>query len=289
MLEIKPFDAWAEANATTDPSEKIKQYADYVRTNAYKNGQLDETSEQEIQQGMYDRAVVDGLIAEDEPEADINLKMQGLLAPTQNKDADAKFLLDYYQTDFAADSSESSQKAPTIQKYLSLKQVSPDKIGDLQGIIDGYLDDKSAVKSARLSAVDRGDYRVVSVEEEGGRQLYTGADTKPENLNGELDSLISNGAISPSDLRSFKELMSPINGGKSTVAEGTRYSVFDNTVRELAKKDPALRSSLDQEAARIREAKRGASGTSISVDNGNLPSRSNNVPTSYGRAAHYGD
>ena len=256
MLEIKPFDAWAEANATTDRSEKIKQYADYVRTNAYKNGQLDENSEQEIQQGMYDRAVVDGLIAEDEPEADVKLKMQGLLTPTQNKDADAKFLLDYYQTDFAADSSEYSQKAPTIQKYLSLKQVSPDKVGDLQGIIDGYLDDKSAVKSARLSAVDRGDYRVVSVEEEGGRQLYTGADTKPENLNGELDSLISNGAISPSDLRSVKELMSPINGGKSTVAEGTRYSVFDNTVRELAKKDPALRSSLDQEAARIREAKR---------------------------------
>lgn len=256
MLEIKPFDAWAEANATTDPSEKIKQYADYVRTNAYKNGQLDESSEREIQQGIYDRAIVDGLITEGEPEADINLKMQGLITPTRNKDADAKFLLDHYQIDFAAGSPEASEKAPTIQKYLSLKQVSPDKVGDLQGVIDGYLDDKNAVKSARLSAVDRGDYRVISVEEEGGRQLYTGADTKPENLNGELDSLISNGAISPSDLRSVRELMSPINGGKSTVAEGTRYSVFDNTLRELAKKDPTLRSSLDQESARIREAKR---------------------------------
>jgi len=261
MLEIKPFDAWAEANATADPSEKIKQYADYVRTNAYKNGQLDENSEQEIQQGIYDRAVVDGLIAEDEPEADRNLKMQGLITPMQNKDADAKFLLDHYQIDFADGSPEYSEKAPTIQKYLSLKQVSPDKVGDLQGVIDGYLEDKNAVKSARLSAVDRGDYRVISIEEEGGRQLYTGADTKPENLNGELDSLISNGAIAPSDLLSVKGLMSPINGGKSTVAEGTRYSVFDNTIRELAKKDPTLRSSIDQETARIRESKREAQMT----------------------------
>lgn len=261
MLEIKPFDAWAEANATTDPSEKIKQYADYVRTNAFKNGQLDENSELEIQQGVYDRAVVDGLILEDEPEEDRNLKMQGLLTPTQNKDADAKFLLDHYQQDFEPNSPEYAEKAPTIQKYFALKQVSPEQVGELQTIIDGYVGDKNEVKNARLSAVDRGDYRVISVEEEGGRQLYSGADTMPENLKGELDSLLSNGAITPSDLRGVKQLTDPINGGISTVAEGTRYSVFANTLNSLAKKDPTLRSSIDQESARLREAKREAQMT----------------------------
>jgi hypothetical protein len=256
MLEIQPFDAWAEANATADPSDKIKQYADYVRTSAYKNGQLDDTAEQEIQQGIVDRARVDGLISDEEPEEDRNQKLQGLLTPIQNKDADARFLLDHYQNDFGADSPEALEKAPTIQKYLSLKQVSPNQIGELQGLVDGYVSDKVQVKNARLSAVDRGDYRVVAIDEDGGRQLYTGADTKPDNLNGELDTLIGNGAISASDLSSVKKLTMPINGGQATVAEGTRYNVFANSIQNLAKKDPTLRSSIDQEAARIREAKR---------------------------------
>jgi hypothetical protein len=256
MLEIQPFDAWAEANATTDTSEKIKQYADYVRTSAYKNGQLDDTAEQEIQQGIVDRARVDGLISDEEPEKDRNQKLQGLLAPSQNKDADAKFLLDHYQNDFAKDSPEFLEKAPTIQQYLSLKQTSPNVVGELQGLVDSYIGDRAQVKNARLSAVDRGDYRVVAVDEDGGRQLYTGADTKPDNLNGELDTLINNGAISASDLNDVKKLTMPINGGNATVAEGTRYNVFANSIENLAKKDPTLRSSLDQEAARIREAKR---------------------------------
>lgn len=256
MLEIKPFDAWAEANATPDQSEKIKQYADYVRTSLYKNGSFNENSEQEIQQGIYDRAVVDGLISDEEPDEDKKAKMLPLLAPTRNRDADAKFLLDHYQTDFAAGSPEYSEKAPAIQRYLSLKQTSPDSVGDLQSVIDGYLDDKSEVKNARLSAVDRGDYRVIAVDEADGRQLYTGADAHPDNLNGELDSLISNGAISPSDLTGVNQLMTPINGGKSTVAEATRYSVFQNAITDLAKNDPTIRSSLDQESARMREATR---------------------------------
>lgn len=256
MLEIQPFDAWVEANATADPSDKIKQYADYVRTSAYKNGQLDDTAEQEIQQGIVDRARVDGLISDEEPEEDRNQKLQGLLTPIQNKDADAKFLLDHYQNDFAKDSPEFLERAPTIQQYLSLKQTSPDKVGELQGLVDSYVGDRAQVKNARLSAVDRGDYRVVAVDEDGGRQLYTGADTKPDNLNGELDTLINNGAISASDLNDVKKLTMPINGGNATVAEGTRYNVFANSIENLAKKDPTLRSSLDQEAARIREAKR---------------------------------
>jgi hypothetical protein len=256
MLEIQPFDAWAEANATADTSERIKQYADYVRTSAYKNGQLDDTAEQEIQQGIVDRARVDGLISDEEPEEDRNQKLQDLLTPIQNKDADAKFLLDHYQNDFAKDSPEFLERAPTIQQYLSLKQTSPDKVGELQGLVDSYVGDRAQVKNARLSAVDRGDYRVVAVDEEGGRQLYTGADTKPDNLNGELDTLINNGAISASDLNDVKKLTMPINGGNATVAEGTRYNVFANSIENLAKKDPTLRSSLDQEAARIREAKR---------------------------------
>jgi len=256
MLEIKPFDAWAEANATTDPSEKLRQYADYVRTNAYKNGQLDDATNQEIEQGIVDRARVDGLISDEEPEEARNQKLQGLLTPIQNKDADAKFLLDHYRNDFAENSPEFLEKAPTIQQYLSLKQVSPDKVGELQGLVDGYIESKSDVKNARLSAVDRGDYRVVAVEEEGGRQLYTGADTKPDNLNGELDTLISNGAISATDLNDVRKLTMPINGGQATVAEGTRYNVFANTINSLSKKDPTLRSSIDQEAAKLRESKR---------------------------------
>jgi hypothetical protein len=256
MLEIKPFDAWAEANATTDPSEKLRQYADYVRTNAYKNGQLDDATNQEIEQGIVDRARVDGLISDEEPEEDRNKKLQGLLTPIQNKDADAKFLLDHYRNDFAENSPEFLEKAPTIQQYLSLKQVSPDKVGELQGLVDGYIESKSDVKNARLSAVDRGDYRVVAIDEEGGRQLYTGADTKPDNLNGELDTLISNGAISATDLNDVRKLTMPINGGQATVAEGTRYNVFANTISSLSKKDPTLRSSIDQEAAKIRESKR---------------------------------
>lgn len=254
MLEIKPYSEWSQATtAPAEPIDKVRQYADYLRTNYYKAGELNDTTESEIADGIRQRAQMDGLVTDDQPEEERQAVYDSLLRPKQDTDTDARFLLDHYR--YSDDTPEASEKAATIQQYLTLKKIAPERVGEIQDIVNGYTADKDAVKRARMSAVDRGDYQVVAVDEEDGRQLYTGSNASPDTVNSNIESLVRSGAIAPADLKDVKKLMDPLNGGRTTVAENNRFAIFADTISSLIKRDPQLSDLIDDQARLEREQK----------------------------------
>ena len=102
MLEIKPFSAWSQDHSDTPPTEQYRGYSTYLRSAHFKNGTLNEQTENEINEGMYQKAVADGLIAEDAPDEEKQAtfnKLSGAEAadPTLTN---AQFLPDYLRYNF---------------------------------------------------------------------------------------------------------------------------------------------------------------------------------------------
>jgi hypothetical protein len=147
-------------------------------------------------------------------------------------------------------------KVATLSSYLASKQVAPDQPSDLQPIVDELLSDAPLIKRAKMSAVDRGEYSVAAIDEDGGgRSLYTGPTAKPDSIKGEVDSLLASGAISSSDLYRVDKAVSPINGGLSNTSENFRYEMFRRTVGTLAKTDKDLGDLIESSASKTREEK----------------------------------
>ena len=254
MLETKSFDEWSATAPAADPQAKIKGYADYLRTSYFKAGQLNDDVEGQILQGVQARAQADGLITDEDDDETKNQKLLDLSSPLAPADADAQFLLDHYSYDYGLDSDEYLNKAATLRKYFAMKKVNPSALPEVEGLVGDLLADKEAVKRARVAAVDRGDVQLVAVDEPDGRQIYTGAETKSETVKGQIDSLLSRGAIASTDLGRVNELIAPINGGAATAAENSRFSIFANTLDELAKADPKLGKAISDSAQSLRRA-----------------------------------
>ena len=250
MLELKPFEDWSAASPIADPTEKIKGYADYVRTSYFKANQLTDEVEQGILGGVRDAAVSNGLIAEDAPDEEQQQFVTQLVAPKPAAEKEARFLLDHYALDFDANGTDpesvaAAEKAATLRKYFAMKQANPAALGTVEPLVADMVGDSESVRRARRAAVDRGDMQLVAVtEDDGRRQVYTGSGTNPESVNGKLDSLLSAGAIDADDLRQVNGLIAPVNGGKAYAADIVSQQTFSQTLDSLAKNDPELKEAL---------------------------------------------
>lgn len=258
MLEIKSYDDWTdtEEELQAEPVENLKRYANYVRSGYYKAGMLNEDNEKEIIYGVQERAYSDGLITGDMSKEEQDSYISTIVGPSQNADANARFVLDHLRTGSESGIDPKDTKVSTLSSYLAFKQAAPDQPSDLQPLVDELLSDTALIKRAKMSAVDRGEYSVAAIDEDdGGRSLYTGPTAKPDSIKGEVDSLLASGALSPSDLYRVDRAVSPINGGLSNTSENFRYEMFRRTVSTLAKTDKDLGDLIESSASKTREEK----------------------------------
>jgi hypothetical protein len=260
MLEIKSYDDWTENQQELDePATNLKKYTDYVRSSYYKAGQLTPENDREITAGVTDRLRGDGLITDDMSDDDKQSVFSSVVGSKSNSDADARFVLDHIRTKSEDGIAPDDVKASTLSRYLTLKNVSQSEADGLKPYVDEILADKSLVKRARISAVDRGEYSIAALDEEDGkRTLYAGPSARPESLAGEVDSLLATGALSTSDLHRVNEFVKPINGGLSTAAENQRSESFERVVGDLAKGDKDINNIIQKSAASSLEEKTAA-------------------------------
>ena len=259
MLEIKPYEDWSTGSKEQDPVEKLKGYTDYVRSGYFKAGALTPRVEQEIQAGAVQRLQMDGLINDETSDEDKENTFKRVLSPREDSDANARFVLDHLRNDYASkDPRVNGTNVDTLSKYLSLKQTVPAEATALQGSVDEILKDKELIKRARISAVDRGDFDVVAVDSESGRQLYSSPNAKSENVRGSVDTLLKSGAISTFDLNDVADLTKSVNGGLTTNARLSSYAQFDNAVSSIAKGDKDIGDTINTSASALTEAKRKA-------------------------------
>jgi hypothetical protein len=226
MLEIKQYDDWiANQEDVAEPTTNLKNYTDYVRSSYYSAGQLNQETEQEISAGVADRLESD-VFTEDMSDEDKNNLYSSVIGATRNADTDARFVLDYLRTnnEGPANILANEARASNLANYLTLREKSPSEAEGFKPYVDEILADKSLIKRARMSAVDRGEYSITALDEEDGkRSLYAGANARPESIAGEVKSLLATGALSSSDLYRINDFVKPLNGGLTNGAEDSRY------------------------------------------------------------------
>lgn len=255
MLEIKSYEDWL--TEAEDPLDSLTKYTDYVRSGYAKNGALTQQVEEEIKFGVGERAKMLGLVDEDTTEEDAKSIFNSILGPKGNEDADARFVLDHLRAnadEFQPD--DFSNKTNVLSKYLDLKNAYPSEAEEIKGSVSEILQDRDLVKKARISAVDRGDFDVVAVDTDKGRQLYSSPYAKADTVRGSLDTLLNSGAISSSDLVGVEDLVSPINGGISTKAKLTSYLGFEEAANSFLKSDNDATRLVSDRTAAATEAKR---------------------------------
>jgi hypothetical protein len=252
MLEIKRYDDWSEESDITDEAEKIRAYTDYVRKGYFRNGELNDDTEQEIINGVAIRAQKSGLVPEDADEEGFNNLVLDLARPKQNAENDLQLLHEHYTSDFDSSAVAEKERASLIQQYLVASKTNPETAAGLQESVNEILADKNAVRSARIAAVDRGDLRLAAIEEDGGRYLYTGPNVKPETISGELDGLLASGAINSQDLLTVSKYLKSDNGGLTTVAENNRGKMVQTYINDRLKSDANLARSFDDAAEKFR-------------------------------------
>ncbi len=253
MLEIKQFDDWlANQEEAAEPTTNLKNYTDYVRSSYYSAGQLNQETEQEIAAGVADRLNSDGLFTDDMSEEDKNNLYSSVIGATRNADTDARFVLDYLRTNSEGPANvlANEAKVSNLANYLTLQEKSPSEAEGFKPYVDEILADKSLIKRARMSAVDRGEYSIAALDEEDGtRTLYAGPNARPESIAGEVKSLIATGALSSADLYRVNDFVKPLNGGLTNGAEDSRYETFARTISDLAKKDKDLNQLIEKNAS----------------------------------------
>ena len=257
MLEIKSYDDWiTNQKDLAEPTTNLKKYADYVRSSYYNAGQLNKDTEQEIRNGVEDRLRSDGLITEDMPEEDQNNLFSSVVGSSRNTDTDARFVLDHFRTESEDGVDVNDVRASTLANYLTMREKSPSEADGFKPYVDEILADKSLVKRARMSAVDRGEYSIAALDEEDGkRTLYAGPNAQPDAIGGEISSLLATGAISSSDLYKVNDFVKSTNGGLSNGAKDSRFETFTRSVADLAKTDKDFNGLINSAAAALKEEK----------------------------------
>lgn len=259
MLEIKPYDDWlANQEEAAEPTTNLKNYTDYVRSSYYSAGQLNQETEQEIVAGVADRLNSDGVFTDNMSDEDKNNVYSSVVGTTRNADTDARFVLDYLRTNSEGPANvvANEAKASNLANYLTLREKAPSEAEGFKPYVDEILADKSLIKRARMSAVDRGDYSITALDEEdGSRSLYAGANARPDAIAGEVKSLLATGALSSADLYRVNDFVRPLNGGLTNGAEDSRYEMFARTVSDIAKKDKDLNQLIEKNASNKMEQK----------------------------------
>lgn len=260
MLEIKSYDDWiTNQKDLAEPTTNLKKYTDYVRTSYYNAGALNKETEDQITAGVADRLQMEGLITDDMSDDDKESVFSSIVNPSRNTDTDARFVLNHISTGSEDGMQANDVKASTLANYLSMRERSPSEAEGFKPYVDEILADKSLVKRARMSAVDRGEFSIAALDEEDGkRTLYAGPNARPEAIGGEVSSLVASGALSSSDLFRVNDFVKPINGGLSNAAEDSRYETFKRTVGDIAKTDKDLNQLLEGSASALKEEKEAA-------------------------------
>ena len=260
MLEIKSYDDWVtNQKDLAEPTTNLKKYTDYVRTSYYNAGALNKETEDQITAGVADRLQMEGLITDDMSDDDKESVFSSIVNPSRNTDTDARFVLNHISTGSEDGMQANDVKASTLANYLSMRERSPSEAEGFKPYVDEILADKSLVKRARMSAVDRGEFSIAALDEEDGkRTLYAGPNARPEAIGGEVSSLVASGALSSSDLFRVNDFVKPINGGLSNAAEDSRYETFKRTVGDIAKTDKDLNQLLEGSASALKEEKEAA-------------------------------
>ena len=160
MPEIIPYSAWEKPS--DDKVQNLRDYADYVREEHFKEGSLLDY-EQDIQNGIKHRAVKDGLIDPSAPEDDENtIEVHARLFDTQqdSQDVDLGYLKDQYIAE------KDDTRAAAIRRYKARKKVGNEEFiaQSLEEITP--LATKENVRDARRAAANRGDVSFIAVEDE---------------------------------------------------------------------------------------------------------------------------
>jgi hypothetical protein len=254
MLEIKPFSVWSQDHSDTPPTEQYRGYSTYLRSSHFKNGTLNEQTENEINEGMYQKAVADGLIAEDAPDEEKETVFRSLTGaePTDPSFTNAQFLPDYLRSKFDRNSAEYAQ-AGLVETYLSAKRVNSPLAEQHKASIEPLLANQEMITAARKAAVDRGDMQVVSyTKPDGSKGFHFGADTTRESLSGKVDSLLALGALDATDLKEVNSYLDPLNGGVANNAQAVRADAAFRFLDETIKSDPALKNNFNNAVQKRR-------------------------------------
>lgn len=272
MLELQPLETWSATSKAATPAEKIKGYSDYLQASYFKAGALDDEVYDGIKAGAKDYAQANGLLDPELPEEEQNKQINSLIGAKTDVEKDARFLLQHYDLDFDQSKPESAEQkanADTLRKYFAMKQANPAGLPAIEPLVAELVGNADEVRNARIAALDRKDTPLVAVTDvDGRRQVYPGADATPEYIRENLDSLLSTGVIDAGDLNEVRTLISPINGGKATVAEEVKGRTFAGAMKDLTSKDPELKSALDETVTRLRRRQEleGKSGGELAVD-----------------------
>jgi hypothetical protein len=257
MLEIKSYEDWSTEDKEQDKVEKLKNYTDYVRSSYFKSGTLNQKVEDEIQFGAAERLKMDGVVSSETPKEEADALFKRVIGAKQNQDSDARFVLDHLRNSSDdLDPTDVSLKTATLSKYLDTKSVAPERAVEMNDAVNDILKDRELVKQARISAVDRGDFDVVAVDTDKGRQLYSSPYAKPETVTGSIDALIKNGAVSTADLVGVKDIVGTINGGLSTKAKLSSYAMFEQAAERFIKGDADANEVVVDRATSLTEQKR---------------------------------
>jgi hypothetical protein len=257
MLEIKSYEDWSTEDKGQDKVEKLKNYTDYVRSSYFKSGGLNQKVEDEIQFGAKERLKMEGVLSDDTPEEEAKSLVGRVVGAKQDQDSDARFVLEHLRNSADdLDPANVSTKTATLSRYLDTKNAAPNSATEMDGAVSEILKDRDLVKKARISAVDRGDFDVVAIDTDKGRQLYSSPYAKPETVNGSIDALLKNGAVSTADLVGIKDLVSPINGGISTNAKLSSYAAFEQAAVNYLKGDADANEVVTNRAGGLTEQKR---------------------------------
>mgnify|MGYP003635039000 FL=1 len=202
MPDLIPYSAWGKPS--DDKVQNLRDYADYVREEHFKEGSL-LAYEQDIIDGIKGRAVKDGLVDPRAPEDDENNAevIDRLFGQQQDsQDADIEYLKDFY----AAEKDEAREGA--IRRYQARKRVGNEEFiaQSLEEIAPFAT--KENIRDARRAAAQRGDVPFIAIEDEDDngetfRYIYTAPDTEaptPEERPSLLSKLRNEGAIQTSDL-----------------------------------------------------------------------------------------
>jgi hypothetical protein len=272
MLELQPLETWSATSKAATPAEKIKGYSDYLQASYFKAGALDDEVYGGIKAGAKDYAQANGLLDPELPEEEQDKQINNLIGAKTDVEKDARFLLQHYDLDFDQSKPEAAEQkanADTLRKYFAMKQANPAGLPAIEPLVAELVGNADEVRNARIAALDRKDTPLVAVTDaDGRRQVYPGADATPEYIRENLDSLLSTGVIDAGDLNEVRTLISPINGGKATVAEEVKGRTFAGAMKDLTSKDPELKSALDETVTRLRRRQEleGKSGGELAVD-----------------------
>ena len=123
MLEdVKNYDQWAEEHPSADPVTSLRDYTEYVQKSYFKAGQLDETAQQQLFEGVARRATRMRILKPESSEEE-NEAVWQKLTRKDHFDDDARFVRDLYAAGRNSDDPEARERAELLNRYFGMKAV----------------------------------------------------------------------------------------------------------------------------------------------------------------------